>query len=331
MECGIRNGILIIGDVEEDKKLDLYLELISAANMASENQKKPVSLLLLGEEMEKAIEQLRDYFVNELIYIEGTGLRQKDMNIYLEALKPVLKEKKPELVFVGATAFGRILGAGIAWQMKTELIVDISNVRCQQDGTVVVTKSLNQENVLADYAVCKKPVVLSVRPGVMKRAEKIKKNTEIYKINYCDEKENTSRLYWKKRLEKKIQGEKLNTASVIVAGGRGMKSKEGFELLQKLAVLLGGVVGSTRPCVDVGWTKPSQQVGQSGTAVKPKLYLAFGISGAIQHMTAIDAEYMIAVNCDPDAAIFRYCNYGIVGDAESVLRIMIKELETEQI
>ena len=120
----------------------------------------------------------------------------------------------------------------------------------------------------------------------------------------------------------------LGSAEIIVSGGRGLKTKENFEMLYDLAKRLNGQVGATRPCIDAGWAPYERQVGQSGTAVKPKLYIAFGISGAIQHMTAIGAKYMIAVNQDPEAAIFKYCDYGIIGDAAKVLRAMIDQLDS---
>ena len=119
----------------------------------------------------------------------------------------------------------------------------------------------------------------------------------------------------------------LDTARIIVSGGRGMKGEEGFALLERLAEKIGGEVACTRPCVDAGWMLPTQQVGQSGISVKPKLYLAFGIAGAIQHMTGIDADCIISVNNNPRAAIFAYSDYGVVSDAKKLLESMLKQVE----
>lgn len=132
----------------------------------------------------------------------------------------------------------------------------------------------------------------------------------------------------KKILDLFSEGDKklsLQDAKIIAAGGRGLKGREGFELLNRFAKDIGAQMGSTRPCVDAGWTLPEQQIGQTGCITKPDLYLAFGISGAIQHMTGVRAKTVIAVNNNPNAAIFNYCDYGIVGDAQKILSELLRK------
>ena len=170
--------------------------------------------------------------------------------------------------------------------------------------------------------------VITIRTGVMGKAEykEDKQGEMLYVYPECLKEERQDLIYHgvAGKSGKEVH---LDTARIIVSGGRGMKGEEGFALLERLAEKIGGEVACTRPCVDAGWMLPTQQVGQSGISVKPKLYLAFGIAGAIQHMTGIDADCIISVNNNPRAAIFAYSDYGVVSDARKLLESMLKQIE----
>lgn len=332
MESERRNSIFVIGEIQKQTLPPLTFELLYAAHCLGKAIQAEVSVILMGNGMAEEAKRLCKYPADEVIYLECPPFQWVHSDMCCQAVLPVLRERQPELILVGATAFGRLLGSGLAWHLHTELITDASRIWYHEEtAKIIVTRPAFDGKRMADFSVLQRPAIVSVRQGMMPKASyKERQQGKFIQIVPGRLSLQEGGLRWIADVFRQEEDRELARASIIVSGGRGLKGKEGFKLLEILAARLGGEVGSTRPCVDAGWTVPSQQVGQSGIAVKPKLYMAFGISGAIQHMTGIEAEKMIAVNSDPKAAIFRYCDYGIVGDAREILKTMIEKIRYDR-
>lgn len=329
MLFGEKNTIAVIGEFGNGKILPLTLELLGEGRKLADRMGKSLSLLLMGNHMEEEADKLRHYKVDEIICLRHDKLSEKQKEYEKEALVRCLREKKPKAVLIGASSHGRVLAAELAFAMDTEVVTDASKL-CHdaQSGRIIITRPASDGKMIADFIIDRDELsMITIRSGVMGKAEwKEEKNGHMIVVQ-ADWLSEETKIECRNLSKKKEQEIHLDRANVIVSGGRGMKGKEGFELLHELAERLGGEVGSTRPCVDAGWTVPAQQVGQSGISVKPKLYMAFGISGAIQHMTGISADCMIAVNQNERAAIFPYCDYGVVGDAKKVIEKMIEKID----
>lgn len=331
MQYGERNGIVIVGEIQKGKLLPVTLELLFAGRKLAQQMESSLSVVLLGQEVRQEAARLRNYQIDEVLYMEHACLKENTATLHGSALCGLLKEKKPKAVLIGATTFGRVLGAVTAYELGTELVTDASDLCYEQKNErILITRPAFDGKMMAEFALSDGQInVISIRPGMMGKAPYLDTESGVIKEIKPKWLEQTTDLLKQEGIvPRKGREIHLEDASMIISGGRGMKGKDGFQLLEKLAERLGGEVGSTRPCVDAGWTVPDQQIGQSGIAVKPKLYMAFGISGAIQHMTAIDAEYMIAVNQNPKAAIFKDCDYGVVGDAKQILTSMIKQMDS---
>lgn len=330
MNTGKKEGIIVVGEIQKGEILPLTLELIGAGVKLSKETNLSVSVILSGTDIKEEAKKLHNYEVDEILCIEDEKLKEGHMQVHHDAIVEVLKEKDPKVILIGGTASGRALAGKTAYAFDTELVSDASKLMYDEENKqVIITRPAFDGKNMADFVIDPALIpVITIRTGVMGKAEyKEEKQGELFIVHPESLKEESKELIYHKATEKRGKEIHLDTAKIIVSGGRGMKGEEGFGLLYKLAEKIGGEVACTRPCVDAGWMLPAQQVGQSGISVKPKLYLAFGIAGAIQHMTGIDAECIISVNNNPRAAIFAYSDYGVVADAAKLLESMLKQVE----
>ena len=270
---------------------------------------------------------LFSYGADLVYYAIAPGLKTYATAGYASALSSLAAEYKPATILLGATANGRDLAPRVAARLQTGLTADCTAVSYQAEaGRVVWTRPAFGGNIMATIISNSYPQMGTVRPGIFKRPrqqpgrsgasvrQEVVLPTLVAKI-----------LQFRPG---KATAAKLEEASVIIAGGRGMGSAENFQLLQQLADSMGGVVAASRAAVDAGWQSHVVQVGQSGKAVGPKLYLACGISGAVQHLAGIGgADIIVAVNKDPDAPIFRMADIGIVGDVLEIIPALIRAVE----
>lgn len=325
MEIGMKDGIVVIAELQNGEPLPLTLELIGAGSGIAKDMKKGVSVICIGNKSKEIAQKLQNYQVDEFVCIDD----ERDVFMHQEMIIKILKQKNPRAVLVGGTTFGRVLAGKIAYELDTELVSDASKLTYdKQKDHIIISRPAFDGKHMADFMIDEsRPSVITIRSGVMGKAP-YQENKQGKIINLAAEsvEGNTDIIYLGEegKKEKEIH---LDTAKIIVSGGRGMKGEEGFALLEQLAQKIGGEVGCTRPCVDAGWTVLQQQIGQSGIAVKPKLYLAFGVSGSIQHMTGVNTECMIAVNQNKRAAIFQYSDYSVVADAKKILQSMLDQIE----
>lgn len=332
MSYGKCGGIVIIGETENGKVLPVTIELIGEGSKIGKEAQLSVSVLLTGKNLRKEAERLSDYPVDEIICVEHAVLGQKHKEWHKKACLECIKNKQPVLVLIGGTTFGRILGAEIAFEMKAGWLSDVALLSFNRQKQVFTASRPAFDGIMmADFELLKRDVsVVTMRPGIAKQAKKTENRKGEVLIVKPDWKNLYARLSYAEKQDEEKKKIKLEDAEIIVAGGRGMKGREGFELLEVLAEKLGAGVGATRPCVDAGWAAPEHQIGQSGILVKPRVYIAFGISGAVQHMMGVRAGHIIGVNSNPDAAIFQHCDYGIVGDANEIIKDMIEKIDKDR-
>lgn len=286
--------------------------------------------MLCGDQVEHLAEELFAYGADKVYLADDAELKNYRTEAYTKVIYEAITTYKPEIVLLGATHIGRDLGPCLAVKCGTGLTADCTKLEIDPDDKKIKqTRPAFGGNLMATI-ICPahRPQMSTVRPGVMDKAiyDPARKG-EIIKLPVQFE-ENEIRT---KVLEiVKAAGEmaSLTEAEIIVSGGRGIGQPEGFELLKKLADKLGGTIASSRACVDAGWIDHSYQVGQTGTTVKPRIYFACGISGAIQHIAGMQSsDFIIAINKNENAPIFEVADIGIVGDLYEVIPAILEELE----
>lgn len=326
------HDIWVIGEQRDGKTHPVTIELIGEGRKLVDKLKKKLIVVLAGNNIENNANELLHYGVDKVYYLKHELLKHFSTEGLTKALADLILEKKPEIVLVGATSLGRDIAPRIAGRIGTGLTADCTNLEIDlTDNKILQTRPAFGGNLMATI-ICPKnrPQMSTVRPGVMEKAryseeirgevEEIVPSLEI----------NSIRTKLLQIIPLKKIGVDLTQAQIIVAGGRGLKSEKGFIVLKELADKLGGEIAASRAAVDSGWIDHSHQVGQTGTTVRPVIYIACGISGAIQHLAGMcESKYIIAINKDISAPIFKTCDYGIVGDLYEVIPNMIKWLENK--
>lgn len=322
--------VWVIGEQMVGEIHPVTIELIGEGRKLADEINEDLVVVVAGNGIGDKVEKLRYYGVDKVIYLEHELLEDFNTEGYTKSISDLIKERKPDVVLVGATSIGRDLGPRIAGQVGTGLTADCTQLDIdEEDGKLLQTRPAFGGNLMATI-ICPKnrPQMSTVRPGVMERAKYIEENQgeiEVVKPE-LDAKDIRTKLV--KREVVKDKKVNLVDAKIVVSGGRGLKDASGFELIEELAKALDGEVGSSRAAVDAGWIESPHQVGQTGTVVRPDLYIACGISGAIQHQAGMqESDYIIAINKDPNAPIFKVCDYGIVGDLFEVIPAFIESLK----
>ncbi len=313
--------------IEHDNKevARVSFELLSKARELAKDLDCEVHAFTVGEKVEQFAEEVFKYGAKKFFIIEDPILKDYITEPYRDSIVYMIDKYKPEIVLIGATTLGRDLAGTIATVLQTGLTADTTGLDIDpKTKNLLMTRPTFGGNLMATiFCPDNRPQMSTSRPGVYKAIEEPVKG-EIIREKFKFDKTK----YTKKILEKIIEeGEKINLSfyDIIVAGGFGMGSKENMKLVQELAEVLGGTWAASRKAVQAGWAPQTRQVGQTGQTVHPKIYIACGISGAIQHQAGMkSSEIIIAINKDPDAPIFEIATYGIVGDVLEVLPKMIQ-------
>ncbi|MFW6035564.1 MAG: FAD-binding protein [Halothermotrichaceae bacterium] len=322
--------VWVFGEQREGEINNVVYELIGEGRKLADKLKQDLCVALIGSQLSKKADELVDYGVDKVYLIDEIELNKYNDEYYTAAVTELLGEYKPSIILLGATAIGRSLGPRVAARIKTGLTADCTGLDIDKEsGNLLQTRPAFGGNIMATI-VCKnhRPQMATVRPGVMKEA--VKKpgyNGEVVKYEF-----DTSQVSLKTKLIDVVQeigdSVNINEAEVIVSGGRGLGSAENFEIIEELAEVLGGAVGASRAAVDNGWIDHNHQVGQTGTTVKPRIYIACGISGAVQHLVGMkSSDIIIAINKDPEAPIFNYATYGLVGDLFNIVPLLTKQIK----
>lgn len=343
--------VWVFAEQRAGKLMNVSLELLGeGSKLAAEIGERDVCALLIGDDVDHLIPELYAYGANKVYLISDPLLKNYTTDGYAKVMTDAINEYKPEIVLYGATHIGRDLAPRVAARLNTGLTADCTRLDVSTGRYVeYLNKSttLNTEGMEADAdnknlkqtrpafggnimatILCPRtrPQMSTVRPGVMSMLDKdeTKKGeliTVAHKLSADDIRTEVVEVV---KAAKELVS--LTDAEIICSGGRGLGDPEGFKLIAELAEAVGGVVGSSRAAVDAGWIDHSHQVGQTGTTVKPKIYFACGISGAIQHLAGMQtSDLIVAINKDEEAPIFEVADYGIVGDLYQVVPAIIKE------
>ena len=322
-------GIWVFAEQRYGKLKSVSLELLGKAKELSSLLNTEVTSVLLGHNIELLSHELLAYGADKVLIMDEEWLKDFNDHIYGEAMTALINEYKPEIVLLGATSKGRSLAPHISSSLKTGLTADCTGLDIDEERLLVQTRPAFGGNLMAEITCPNnRPQMATVRPKVFKPLgpdyERKGIITKIHKkpiegfVRLLGNIENSDEL-------------SLSDAEIIVGVGRGIGSAKNIQLAKELSDALGGALGSSRPIVDMGWMPYRQQVGQTGKTIAPKIYIACGISGAIQHLAGLAGiETIIAINQDPDAPIFKVANYGIVGDVKEILQILVRKIQTKK-
>lgn len=328
----MHKGVAVFVEQRSGEIQGVSLELLGKGKELANKLGEKLTAILLGNNIDNLANELIYYGADEVVVVNDPALDVFVTEPYTKALVNVINERNPEIVLIGATTIGRDLGPRVSARVHTGLTADCTSLEIDDETrNLLMTRPAFGGNIMATI-ICPdhKPQMSTVRPGVMQKLERNEELTgEIINMNveFTQEDMNVQVLEYIKETAKKAN---LEDASIIVAAGRGV-GEENIELLTELAELLGGQIAGSRAAIDAGWLPKDRQVGQTGKTVRPTLYIACGISGAIQHVAGMEeSEYIVAINKASDAPIFEVADLGIVGDVKQVATALIANLKAEK-
>jgi electron transfer flavoprotein alpha subunit len=324
------SGIMIYAEFRHGKVAPVSFELLGIGRQLADQQKVPLSAVLLGSGLGDAAKDLIAYGADKVYQVDNPALAYFTDEIYGNILEDLALEQKPEVILAGATAIGRSFIPSVATALATGLTADCTQLVIREgDGVLLQTRPAFGGNIMATIECPHtRPQMATVRPRVMKAPE----YDPVRSGETIDYQPRPERLQSRVKVLRNILEEQdqinITEGETIVAGGRGLDNEKGFELIKQLADAMGGAVGASRAAVDSEWIAYPHQVGQTGKTVNPKLYIACGISGAIQHVVGMQSsETIVAINRDADAPIFDVATYGIVGDLFEVVPKLIEKIK----
>lgn len=320
-------GVWVFAEQRNGKVAGVALELLGVGRKLADDKSAELAAVLFGSTESEARELIK-WGADRVYHCQDPIFERFNDEPYCQLLSLLINEHKPEIVLAGATPIGRSFFPRVAVRLRTGLTADCTSLSIDKEtGNLLQVRPAFGGNIMATI-VCPntRPQMATVRPRVMKRGEyRDDRKGEVIPVEARELQSRTRVIDSVKEVSEVSVN--LQEAEVIVSGGRGLGDPKGFELLKELAELLGGAVGASRAAVDEGWIPYSHQVGQTGKTVCPKIYIACGISGAVQHLVGMQSsDIIIAINKNPEAPIFNVANYGIVGDVYEVLPRLIKRL-----
>ena len=324
-----RKGVWVFAEQRDGVLHSVSLELLGKAGELAESLKQDVSAVLMGNEVEHLAETLFHHGADHVYLIEDPALAQYRAMAYTQSFEQLIQRFKPNILLMGATHIGRDLAPRVSRRVAVGLTADCTELSIDPDENILLqTRPAFGGNVMATIANrYSRPQMATVRPGVMEATEDSGKRGDIIRESLSMTEQDIKTKVLEIVREAKKTGD-LGKAKIIVAGGRGVGDTDGFKVLEDLAEVVGGEVAGTRVAVEEGWIPADRQVGQTGQSVRPELYIACGISGAIQHRAGIaNARYIVAINRDARAPIFQVADWGIVGDLHELVPEMIRQLK----
>ena len=328
-------GVYVFAQQVDNELSGIAFELLGEAGRLAKPLNTEVTAVLLGSNVGNLVDQLAEYGADKVIVVDNPELETYRTEPYAQALTAVINEFKPEIMLVGATAIGRDLGPRVSARVKTGLTADCTVLEIGEfkgvANQLLMTRPAFGGNTIATIACPNhRPQMATVRPGVMQKKEPVagaKAEVIEYNPGFTPNDKYVEILDIVKSVTETVD---IQAAKILVSGGRGVGSAENFALLDDLAEALGGTVSCSRAVVDNGWKPKDLQVGQTGKTVRPNVYFAIGISGAIQHVAGMEeSDIIIAINKDPDAPIFDVADYGIVGDALKIVPKLTEAIKAQ--
>ena len=336
-------GVFVFAQQVDNKLSGIALELIGKGKDLAKDLNTEVTAVLVGYEVKGLADELAAYGADKVILVDDPELKEYRTEPYAHALSSVIEKYKPEIFLVGATAIGRDLGPRVSARIHTGLTADCTQLdigdfpmnpipgKEQLHNQLLMTRPAFGGNTIATIACPQfRPQMATVRPGVMQKASKVegaKAVVEEFNPGFTPDNKYVEILEVVKSVVDTVD---IMDAKILVSGGRGVGSPENFKILDDLAEVLGATVSCSRAVVDAGWKPKDLQVGQTGKTVRPNVYFAIGISGAIQHLAGMEeSDIIIAINKDDTAPIFDVADYGIVGDLNKVVPALTEKLKAE--
>lgn len=315
--------VIVLGETRDSSLRNVSFEAVAAAKTVAEGGE--VIGVVFGESVAETGKELIHYGADRVIVVEHAELKQYSSDGYTQALMAVIDQESPEGIILGHTSLGKDLAPRVAGKLGSGLISDAIAVE-EAGGNIVFTRPIYSGKAFEKRVVTDGVIFATIRPNNIDPLEHDATRTgDVHSLS-VDIKD--LRTVIKEVLRKATEGVDLSEAKVIVAGGRGVKSAEGFEPLKELADVLGGAVGASRGACDADYCDYALQIGQTGKVVTPDLYIACGISGAIQHLAGMsNSKVIVAINKDPEANIFKIADYGIVGDLFEVVPLLTEEIK----
>ncbi len=318
------NNVLIVAEGKAEGLRKVSFELVNAAQQLARDLGGAVEGAVVGNQVGAWAEQLAKTGVAKVYVVDNAGLENFAPESYASALAEIIRAAAPAIVLFGASGWGKEVSARTAAKLGWGLATDCTDAKIE-NGALVLTRPIYAGKAIAHVRAKSFPVMVSVRPNIVPPVEAESPAAPIEQIAVTLKEPRA-------RVVEKVENAKskvdLGEASIVVSGGRGVKGPEGFAPVEELADALGGAVGASRAAVDAGWIDYTHHIGQTGKTVAPKLYIAAGISGAIQHLAGMSSsKVIVAVNKDPDAPIFKIADYGIVGDLFQVLPALTQEIK----
>ena len=330
MEAKTKDLWVFVETNEDGTAKNVGIELLAPGKMMAGKQGGQLVAVVIGSGVDAAVNDAATHGADKVIVVDGPEYKQYSTDAYAIALCTLVEKYGPTSMMIGATNNGRDLGPRVSCRLNTGLTADCTALDIDEEsGNVAWTRPAFGGNLMATI-LCPdhRPQIGTVRPGVFKKSEAGAATAEIVKEDiHVDASSIRTQIL---ELIQDMESEKvdLEGAEIIVSGGRGVGGPEGFAPVKALADVLGATVGASRAAVDAGWIAHSHQVGQTGKTVGPKLYIASGISGAIQHLAGMSgSDVVVAINKDPDAPIFDVADYGVVGNLFEVLPVLTEEIK----
>ncbi len=334
-------GVFVFAQQVDNEISSIAYELLGKAKDLANDLNTEVTAVLVGSGVKGLTDSLAEYGADKVIVVDDPELKEYRTEPYTHALASVINEFKPEIVLVGATAIGRDLGPRVSARVATGLTADCTVLEIgkfpinpignqpQKENQLLMTRPAFGGNTIATIACPdNRPQMATVRAGVMQKISPIKgAKAEVIEFNpgFTPDHKYVEILNIVKEVKDIVD---ISEAKILVSGGRGVGSAENFKLLDDLAEVLGATVSCSRAVVDDGWKPKELQVGQTGKTVRPQLYFAIGISGAIQHTAGMeDSDIIVAINKDENAPIFDVADYGLVGDLNKIVPLLTEQLK----
>lgn len=336
-------GVYVFAQQVDNVINSIAFELIGKGKDLADALDTEVTAVLVGSDVKALADELAEYGADKVIVVDDPELKEYRTEPYAHALSAVIEKYKPEIFLVGATAIGRDLGPRVSARIHTGLTADCTQLEIgdfplnpipgkeQKHNQLLMTRPAFGGNTIATIACPDfRPQMATVRPGVMQKRDRqtgVKANVEEFNPGFTPDNKYVEILKVVKAVADTVD---IMDAKILVSGGRGVASAENFKLLEDLAAVIGGTVSCSRAVVDAGWQSKDLQVGQTGKTVRPNVYFAIGISGAIQHLAGMEeSDIIIAINKDETAPIFDVADYGIVGDLNKIVPALTEKLKAE--
>jgi electron transfer flavoprotein alpha subunit len=321
-------GILTYSEVKDGKLAPVAKEIVGAARKLADQKSGTVTSIIIGDKVASLADELIRYGADKVIVCESPALADFVDESYAKIILDVVQEQKPKVILGGATFLGKFLFGRLAAKLSSGLATDITALEWDADNILATRPAYGGKAIIKVSPAGPGPQMATLRPKAFPEPTRDENRTgEKTSLLFNDSKYG-SRAKVLQHVSEGDQQISLTDADIIVSGGRGLRAPENFKLVRDLASELGAAVGASRATVDAGWIPYAHQVGQTGKTVNPKLYVACGISGAIQHLVGMQSsKTIVAINRDPEAPIFKVATYGIVGDLFDVLPKLTERLK----